>query len=209
MAFWGAPLKDDKQALNAVRCALAMHGAIDGLCTQWRRDFKDDILFRLGIGVHTGKVVVGNIGSEKYLSYTVIGDNVNLASRIEGLTRHYRVHTLIGERTEELIRPWICCRVVESRVVVKGKQNYVKLFEPLCERSSPYAKHCDRLAQRFEEAMALYEKGQFEWARTAFAAIEKELAPGDGPCGLYLERCKDLIASPPDHWDGVYVAKSK
>jgi adenylate cyclase len=208
MAFWGAPLQDDEHALHAVRCSMAMHRAVDALREEWKRDGKNEISFEARIGLNTGQVIVGNIGSEKHLNYTVIGDNVNLASRLEGLTRLYEVPTLIGEVTEERVRSRFVCRLVENQVLVKGKAKRVKLFEPLCPIEDPMAEKLKVFAARFAEALQLYGEGKFEWARKLLVELQ-QTRPQDGPSRLYLERCDKLIATPPKNWDGTYVAHSK
>jgi adenylate cyclase len=209
MSFWGAPLADPLQGLRSVRCAMAMHQGVEILGQEWRQQGKHELTFSTRIGINTGKVIVGNIGSEKHLSYTVIGDQVNLASRLEGLTRYYGVTTLVGERTAELIRGEICCRLIERRVIVKGKAEHVKVFEPLCELSAPDAAVLRELAGRFEEALELYREGKFEWARRLFHELATGRPGGDVPSRLYVERCEQLIAKPPREWDGTYVATSK
>ncbi|MGK5088874.1 adenylate/guanylate cyclase domain-containing protein [Bdellovibrionota bacterium FG-2] len=200
MAFWGAPLNDSDHAIKAVRCGFAMKKAL----TQFMSGFK------VGIGINTGDCIVGNIGSDKRISYTVIGDNVNLASRIEGLTKQYHSSFLIGSRTQELVKDSILCRPIDD-VKVKGKNQSVRLYEPLLEASAPDAPAIRALIESFTESLGEYKKGNFESALGLFKktqAMRVEFG-GDGPSEVYIERCQDLIQEPPKEWDGVYVAKSK
>jgi adenylate cyclase len=211
MAFWGAPVRTEDHALRAVRAAMKMTDALVQLKAKWVREGKFGQETAIGIGINTGKVIVGNIGSEKRLDYTVIGDNVNLASRIEGLTKQCKVGMLIGPRTYELVMNSIVCRIIDF-VRVKGKTQHVIIYEPLCEASSPDAPAMRDLAGRFESALELYRKGDFKKALELFTAINAGRAGqagGDGPSQVFIERCGELIAEPPQEWDGVYVAKTK
>ncbi len=200
MAFWGAPLNDPDHALKAVRCGFAMKHAL----SQMMSDFK------MGIGINTGECIVGNIGSEKRISYTVIGDNVNLASRVEGLTKQYHSTFLIGNRTQELVKDSFLCRPIDD-VRVKGKTQSVLLYEPMLEINAPGAPAIRELIESFTESFEEYRKGNFQKALASFKKTQamRVEAGGDGPSDVYIERCQELIAHPPSEWDGVYVAKSK
>lgn len=208
MAFWGAPVRTEDHALRAVRAAMKMTDALVVLKAKWKAEGKFGQETAIGIGINTGKVIVGNIGSEKRLDYTVIGDNVNLASRIEGLTKQCKVGMLIGPRTYELVKNSIVCRVTDF-VRVKGKTQHVIIYEPLCEAGSPEAPVLRDLAARFESALDLYRNGDFKGSLERFTAIDAGRPGGDGPSQVFIERCGELIVEPPQEWDGVYVAKTK
>ncbi|MCM2279218.1 MAG: adenylate/guanylate cyclase domain-containing protein [Oligoflexia bacterium] len=204
MAFWGAPLRDPAHALRAVECALKMREALATLNGEW--ETRKIQPFEVGIGINTGEVIVGNIGSEKRLDYTVIGDNVNLASRLEGLTKQYKASILLGPKTEESVKDSIICRPIDF-VRVKGKAHHVKIFEALGSISDPAAAKKKELAERFAEALEDYRTGKFEAARGMFTRLQSEFQ--DGPSEVFALRCQELIEEPPRDWDGIFTAKSK
>ncbi|OFZ54487.1 MAG: hypothetical protein A2428_00720 [Bdellovibrionales bacterium RIFOXYC1_FULL_54_43] len=211
MAFWGAPLEDQAHAVKSVACAFEMRKQLAILKRELAESDADaglkDVQLNIGIGINTGRVIVGNIGSEKRLDYTVIGDNVNLASRIEGLTKQYHVDFLVGERTREMIKERFICRELDW-VKAKGKNKPVSIFEPLCEKSAPDAHEYEALAAEFQTGLDHYRKGMFQEAKTQFESILAR-RPKDGPSQTFVERCGELLADSPDNWDGVFVAKSK
>ncbi len=211
MCFWGAPVENRDHAFMATRCALSMIDHLAQLKKEWSQSATDPgVDLQIGIGINTGVVIVGNIGSEKKLDYTVIGDNVNLASRLEGLTKQYKSQLIIGERTRELLGDRILVRTAD-KVKVVGKNSAVKIFEPLCESTSANANQVRSLIAAYENAWSLYEQGQFAKARQGFENILKEGHPEDGLSKVYVERCQYFIDNPPQSgdWDGVFVAKSK
>jgi len=135
MAFWGAPVQQDNHAELAIRCAVDMISRLAGLQDKWRAEGKP--ILDCGIGINTGEVIVGNIGAEgKKMDYTIIGDHVNLCSRIEGLTRKYNVNILITEHTLAKIRGAVESAKIGhinirglDNVAVKGKEHPVKIYE--------------------------------------------------------------------------------
>jgi adenylate cyclase len=128
MAFWGAPLPQEDHALLACRCAIEMIETVEALKVRWHAMGR--VTFDIGVGLNTGEVIVGNIGSQQRMDYTVIGDNVNLASRLEGVNKQFHTHIIIGEQTYAKVQ-----HVVEVRslggVKVKGKEIEVGIFELL------------------------------------------------------------------------------
>jgi adenylate cyclase len=206
MSFWGAPLKDDLHARNAIECGMEMHVRLAELRARWRK-LGVDVDLKIGVGVNTGVVIVGNIGSERKLDYTVIGDNVNLASRIEGLTKQYGVGFLVGERTREVAGDSLVWRRIDQ-VRVKGKANHVTIYEPIAPAGAD-ADKARELAERFEDGFALYLKAEFQKAVQHFEKLNESRGGSDGPTKVYLERCRHLAEDPPKEWDGIYVAKSK
>ncbi|MFZ9596739.1 MAG: CHASE2 domain-containing protein, partial [Bdellovibrionia bacterium] len=192
MAFWGAPIADPEHARRAVTCALKMREALEQLNTQWSQQGIPPL--SIGIGINTGEVIVGNIGSEKKLDYTVIGDHVNLASRLEGLTKQYGLSLIIGPRTHELIQERFLCRPLDF-VAVKGKKLPVPIFEPLVEKSPQTPQRLVDLAHEFGEALNLYQRGKFSEALARFQRIDHTLRPhpsqdsGDAPSRTFIQRC--------------------
>jgi adenylate cyclase len=202
MAFWGAPVRNDAHALLAVRAALEMMRVLP--------EVNAKIVTRglppidVGIGINTGEAVLGNIGSEKKLAYTAIGDNVNLASRLEGLTKTYGCPVLISENTCSRVRDHIPCRIVDM-VRVKGKTLPIRIYSPLpvtsdVERAGASAL-CDTAAQAFDR----YQRRQWTEALALYESM-----PPDRVGEIFIERCRDnLRLPPPDAWDGTHTLTSK
>ena len=131
MALWGAPLKRDDHPVRAVRAALRLLEKLPELNVELKESGYPEI--RIGIGINTGFAILGNIGSEKKLDYTVIGDAVNLASRIEGLTKQYSCGILVSESTYDLVKDHFECEYVD-KVNVKGKDKPVKIFKVVTQK---------------------------------------------------------------------------
>jgi class 3 adenylate cyclase/HAMP domain-containing protein len=202
MAIYGAPAKNDDDPLQAVKTGLKM---IDALKDFNRRQVRIGLpVFNIGIGLNTGEVVVGNIGSQQKLDYTCIGDAVNLASRLEGLTKMYGVPIVISESTYLECGDEISARELDS-VRVKGKAKPVKIYEP-------YIKLKDTVRQGYEafnRGISLYRERHFEEALDLFRRSNRILK-SDVPSSLYMDRCRELINNPPGKdWDGVFTALSK
>ncbi len=206
MAFWGAPVPQKDHALLACRTALEMREALIPLNERWRKEGKPQLAIR--IGVNTGPMVVGNMGATGKFAYTVIGDSVNLASRLEGANKEYRTVIMAGERTYELVREEIRGRKLD-RIAVKGRSVPVTIYEIVQVRAGKIPPSVERAHARYEEGLQLYFGRKFDAAQRAFQEA-LELHPGDVPSRLFLARAKDLAASPPPAgWDGVFVMQSK
>ncbi len=206
MAFWGAPIADPNHALHAVLCAMEMKFKLNELNQNWRSLGCPPL--EIGVGINTGDVIVGNIGSELRLNYTVIGDNVNLASRIEGLTKYYGTSLLVGEECHELIRTSILCRPVDL-VRVKGKDRPVSIFEPLCQKGEEAASGFEEFACKTTEAFSAYRRGAFQQAALIYEEIDHGRLQVDPLSRLFVKRCRALVDNPPTEWDGIYTATSK
>jgi adenylate cyclase len=204
MAFWGSPYPQDDHAYHACMCALQMRDRLVELNADWeKRGFKQ---IAIGLGVNSGDVNVGNIGSEKRLSWTVMGDNVNLASRLEGMTKQYRTAILIAEGTYAATKGQFVAREVDN-IRVKGKNKPVTIYELLA--TSDEAAKYDDLLTIYNCALENYRAGNWIEAAGSFGEIMRT-RPLDGPTQVLLQRCIEFIDEPPPPgWDGVYVARSK
>jgi adenylate cyclase len=205
MAFWGAPLDQPDHARRACRAALDMLERLGALQADWAARG----LPRLdcGIGVNTGPMVVGNMGSRARLAYTVMGDAVNVASRLEGLSKEYGTRIVVGEGTRDAAGDAFEYRLLD-RVSVKGRPEPVAVFEVLAPAGGLTPERRDRLA-RYDTALARYRERRFPEAAAAFGALATE-DPPDGPSALYLRRSEAYAAAPPPaDWDGVFVARTK
>ncbi len=197
MAFWGAPKDDPDHAENAVRTALQFKEELDQIHHIYRKKGLPRIA--VGIGINSGLMSVGNFGSRQRFDYTVMGDNVNLASRLEGANKNYGTTILISEATKGLISDIFYCRFID-KVQVKGRQEPVDLYEPLCEGIP--SKTIELQTRAFDEGIAAYHTRDFEKAFQIISALEK-----DCPSRLYqsyLDRIKSFMqAAPPEQWKGA------
>jgi class 3 adenylate cyclase len=186
MAFWGAPLDMQDHAARACKAALRAQEKIKQMNEVWTQGGKATFYTR--IGVNTGEVVVGNIGSDQRLSYTVIGDSVNLASRIEGVNKSYKTNILITESTYELVQNQFEVRAVDF-VTVKGKSKAVKIFELICEKNQATAPMKEFNTQ-FTKAVDVFFAGQHSQAEKLFLDLQK-LRQNDYITALYLKKCTE------------------
>ncbi len=207
MAVWGnivshGPARD---AHNAVATALAMKSSLKKLNEDWKSRGMMELAF--GIGINHGEVIVGNLGSSEKMELTVIGDAVNLASRLEGLTKEYHLDLLLGENMTALVSDTYILRLVDS-VQVKGKTKPVDVFTVLGDGASQTVSLPFWLA-RYEEGVRLYRSRKFTDAAKSFEECLNR-QPGDYLSEMYLKRCQTFIENPPDEsWDGVFVMTKK
>lgn len=205
MCFWNAPLdvKDHRQL--AIKSALQMLDELDALNKGFKRDFGIEIA--IGIGIHSGNCMVGNLGSDEIFDYTIIGDNVNLCSRLEGLTKFYGVkviasQAMIDAKPEDIIAQEL------DMVRVKGKDKPVHIYTlyPLTDENR---KAVENEISLFNEALILYRKMDFKDAESLFSELRNKF-PEKLLYSIYINRCRDFIKAPPsDSWDGVYSHTSK
>jgi adenylate cyclase len=204
MAFWGAPLEQPDQAVRACRAALQQQAALVDLNQRFAHLGLPPLAMR--IGLHTGEAIVGNLGSQKRFDYTVIGDTVNLASRLEGLNKFYGTTIMASEVTAAE-----CGGAVEFReldlVAVKGRETPVKVLEVLALRGEA-APEDARLQGEFARGLELYRQGQFPEAAARFQAA-LDLSPADGPSRTFLERCRRFQDDPTLPLEPVFRPDSK
>ncbi len=207
MAVWGwvhsSPTKESVQqdALSAVASALLMRKELAELNREWTARGLTEL--KIGVGLHQGDAVVGDLGSDKQSGFTVIGDSVNTASRLEGTTKEYGVDNIISDVVWNQVKHRFLCRSVDL-TRVKGKTIPVPLFTVLDE-----LEHGSRAGlEPFERGISLYRAGKFTDAREAFEQAANA-GLNDYLTQLYLERCQALIEHPPATWDGVFVMTKK
>ena len=203
LALFGAPTKHEDDAWRAVQAALGMLEALQDFNQGQRRYGRAP--FGIGVGIDFGEVTVGNIGHyEKKMDYTVVGDRVNLASRLEGLTRYYGEPILISETVYRYVHGKVRCRFV-GRVEVKGRSGAVGLYVPKA-RLDPREEEAWKL---HGEAMKLYYDRRFQEAQRLFREIG-ELLPGDPLARMYTDRCAACLRTPPaEGWTGVEIMQQK
>ncbi|UCF99569.1 MAG: HAMP domain-containing protein [Spirochaetaceae bacterium] len=198
MAFFGAPVKHEDDVSQAVNSGFDMLDALKAFNS--RQAKRNRPQFRIGIGLNYGLVTVGNIGSEKKMDYTVIGDMVNLASRLEGLTKVYDVPFLVSESIYAKVKKEIPCRLVD-RVQVKGKKQVTRIFYP----KKKINKAETRGWKLHHMGMNLYYKREFDKAIKYFVYAREFLA-NDPILPIYLARCKNYVKNPPPaNWQGLSV----
>jgi adenylate cyclase len=204
MAFWGSPYPQQDHAFRSCSCALEMVRGLEKLNVKWRNEGRPPIA--VGIGLNTGLVNVGNMGSDRRLAWTVMGDNVNLASRLEGITKQYHSKLVISEATYREVASQFVCRELD-KIKVKGKNQPVNIYE-LLDVAAERPKY-EALLQQFDHAMAAYRSQDWQEAADRFAQI-LTIYPDDGPTQAFLERAEEFIEEAPQtDWDGVYVMKTK
>ncbi len=206
MALFGAPFTGPDDASNAITAANQMMVALAELNT--RRVAAGGRALDIGLGISTGDVVVGNIGSNKRLEYTVIGDSVNLASRLESANKFYGTKILFSEFTMRDLKSPEWVREVDT-LKVKGKDFPVKVYETLLWRRGAASAAIETMLAAYAQGMAAFHARDWRAAEAAFAQA-LEAMPGDGPSALYVNRTRAFIANPPaPDWDGVWALAEK
>ncbi len=206
MAVFGAPVEFPEHAEYACHAAIKMQKRLAQLREKWKDQGKPQLHAR--IGINSGDMVVGNMGSNTRFDYTVMGDTVNLASRLEGANKVYGTEIMIGENTFKLVNEKFVTRPLDL-LRVKGKKKPVKVYELIASRD-------EKLPPEFEEMLAQYQKGfdyylmrNWEWAMNHFRQA-LQIKADDGPSRIYLLRCQEFMENPPgEDWDGVFVMKTK
>lgn len=206
MAVFGAPVRSGRHADDAVLTGVEMQRALREL--NKRRTDRGQDPIEIGIGLCTGEVLSGSIGSEKRLEYTVIGDSVNLASRLEGANKHFGTSVLLAETTAELLKDEHTLRPIDY-IRVKGRQKPVEVFEALDYAIDVEGDGLKRMLDVYGTAKRAYRDRRWQDAIGGFAAA-LEMRPHDGPAKVYLNRCRYYTDQPPeDDWDGVWQITEK
>ncbi len=208
VAFFGAPIHFEDHAAKAVICSLEMQARLEEMRQQWRKEGrKEDMMLYQRIGLNTGPMVVGNMGSQSRFNYTMMGNAVNLAARLEGANKFYHTYAMCTEFTMEPAKEQVEFRELDS-VAVKGVTIPVRVFEMIGKKGEVPEDKMKGIAY-FQKGLELYRKRQFEEASKYFTAVFKFI-PNDGPAKEFIERSKDYLENPPDeHWDGSFHATEK
>ncbi|MBX3007433.1 MAG: adenylate/guanylate cyclase domain-containing protein [Melioribacteraceae bacterium] len=205
MAFWGAPLEVENHAHKACITALEMQKSTNEISKRWISTGEQPLKIR--IGINSGEVIVGNMGGVKRFDYTVMGDNVNLASRLEGANKQYNSKIMIGESTYELIKDKFLARELDL-IKVKGKVKPTKVFELIGLKEELNNASVEKLLEDYSRALNMYKQKEFEQAKILFDSVSREF--NDDTSKIYSDRCQSFIITPPDvKWDGVFELKTK
>ena len=200
IAFWNAPLNVPDHAFRAARAALRCQKSLAEL----RPVFKDRIggkeMF-MRIGLNTGPAVVGNMGSRSRFDYTMLGDAVNLAARLEGVNKQFGTYSMLSQSTLDLLDNAFAVREL-ARVAVVGRHEPVTVYEPMFHEEYEARKET---LERFVQGLHLFYEGKFEDASQIFTELQRI----DPPSASYLKKCEELISHPPENWQGIWVATSK
>jgi len=202
MAFYGAPVKHRDEAEQSVFSAIEMVEALEDFNAWQRERARPD--WRIGVGINYGVVTVGNIGSDRKMDYTVIGDMVNLASRLEGLTKQYLQPIVVSESIQRYVKEQVRCRLLD-RVVVKGKTTGAGIYTP-ARNLSPEQ---DTAWELHEDGARLYYDRSFAEAAVRFREVQR-LLPADVSSRRFLQRCEHYASNPPpETWTGLIDIEEK
>jgi adenylate cyclase len=207
MAIFGAPMYQADHAERACHAALEMRAARQALGDTWVDQGRPRLRARTGI--NTGPMLVGNLGSKYRFSYGVLGDDVNLGSRLEGLNKQYRTEIMIGENTAQAVKDSFVLRELDT-VRAVGKETPTRVYELVAAAGTELSLPEQNLLSVYESGLAAYRDGRWQDAIKHFQEGLR-YRRDDGPCQVLIQRCEALLDSPPPDadWDGVYVATRK
>lgn len=204
MAFWGAPVSDPQHARQAVLTAMQMQAALPAVNKAFAAKGWPEV--KIGVGVNTGEMTVGDMGSSVRKAYTVMGDAVNLGSRLEGITKQYGVGILVGEGTRKAIKDIVFREV--DRVQVKGKEEPVAIYEPICLESES-GKSVQEELKLWNQALRYYRAQEWDQAEVTLLNLSR-MAPDRVLFAKYMERVSHLRKDPPGaDWKGVWKFETK
>lgn len=200
MAFWGAPLNDPNHTIHALEAALEMRLQTKRISEIWKDRLHFDIYTR--IGINTGEVIVGNMGSKRKFDFTVMGDNVNISARLEAINKFYGTDIIVSERTIKNNMEKYLIRELDN-LLVKGKSKPIKIFQLISESNEISDIDWQFIIKEFEEGIRLYREKDFRQSIQRFQKIVN-IYPNDKPSLLYIKRCEEFIQNPPDtNWQGI------
>ena len=204
IAFWGAPAPQQEHAMLACFASLDMQAKLVHLRKQWQKENKP--ILHVRIGLNSGPMIVGNMGSEQRVDYTIMGDSVNLAARLEGINKFYNAYTMISEATFNNVSDHIDAREMDIIRVV-GKAEPVTIYE-LLGRKNEIKGDLKQVVGLYAEGLVRYKHRKFDQAAASFEAALSVL--DDGPSKTMLDRCRQYIQHPPsENWDGVHTFTQK
>ncbi len=205
MVYFGCPVIEPGHPAQACRAAVAMQWRLQQLNLVWRRQGLQEL--RMRVGINTGFVIAGNMGTEKIFNYTILGDSVNLASRLEGVNKEYGTSTIISQYTYERVRDEVAVRELDS-IRVKGKARPVSIYE-LAVHKGDLSPKTEELWMNYAEGLSSYRRMRWDQAISKFRqalAIDEN----DQPSKTLLERCYSYRQGPPPPgWDGVHIMRTK
>jgi len=205
MAFFGAPVDYPDHAISACLASLEMQNRLAELNKKWQKEDKPELICRMGL--NTGSVLVGNMGSSRRMDYTIIGDEVNLASRLEGANKAYGTKIMISESAYLKVQEMVEVRELDLIQVV-GKERPVRVYELLAKKGE-LAEEKKELVNIFSQGLELYRKREFEKGLELFKRC-LGIDPKDSPSQIYLQRCQSYLEEPPPmDWDGVFRLTKK
>ena len=205
MAFWGAPIEMDIKQHAELACRSALTCQMQGfnLSNAWIREGKPK--FRTRFGIHTGEVVVGNMGSDERINYTVLGDNVNLASRLEGINKYYGTEIIISSVTHDLVKDDFEFRMLD-KITVKGKTKPLYIYELLAEKNK-LDMNILKVYRGYEKGLKYYFEGDWDNCIKYMSAVIRRL--NDKAAEVIKERAEAFKLNPPEKWNGVYAFDKK
>ena len=200
IAFWGAPIEQPDHAARALTAVMRCQAALDELRDDFRGRVGRDV--RQRIGVNTGRATVGNMGSRQRFDYTMIGDSVNLAARLEGANKAFGTYTMVSNETIDAAGDIYPARELGNIGVVGREDRPVRIYEPM--QPAEYERRSN-LLETYNQALGLFYQGEFAEARELFARV----ADADPVAASYLPRCDALMREPPESWNGVWILTEK
>jgi adenylate cyclase len=214
MAFWGAPVWFEEHAFLACKAALRCHRKVEELNRRFEKEKRSILITR--IGINTGTTIVGNMGSDERMNYSVLGDSVNLASRIEGVNKVYGTRLIITDSTYQKVSGHFICRPLDI-VAVKGKKQGVRIYELMGEKEDVLPPATLELREVFIRGFNAYLKQDWDNALKFFLYLRKKFPSdknsekaADEAVNLYIERCTVFRENPPGKdWDGIFHLKTK